>query len=166
MLRNDCSLFSRLFIACQTRKGNLPEFFRHENQPVPPALSKNGEMRTGQKSDLLHCLECVVGCDSSLVYEPRGEKFDDELPTTDDTGFMEVPDLRTEDILHGLEKASCLENPELKEDLLLACSLSSTHVTKTSARPKNAFAEVDARILDGAFIVQLLSPKTSRTFQE
>ena len=31
ILRNDCSLFSRLYIACQTRKGDQPEFFRHEN---------------------------------------------------------------------------------------------------------------------------------------
>ena len=33
------SLFSRLFIACQTRKGDLENFFAHENQPNPPSLS-------------------------------------------------------------------------------------------------------------------------------
>ena len=33
MLKNDCSLFSRLYIACPTREGNLEEFFKHENQP-------------------------------------------------------------------------------------------------------------------------------------
>ena len=39
-LRNDCALFSKLFIAWQTRKGDLDEFFRHENQACPPALSR------------------------------------------------------------------------------------------------------------------------------
>ena len=48
-LRNDCSLFSRLYIACQTRKGNLPEFFRHEKQPTPLSLSKLGEIRSGKR---------------------------------------------------------------------------------------------------------------------
>ena len=62
VLRNDCSLFSRLFIACQTRKGDLPEFFRHENQPTPPSLSKEGHLRSGRKAYLLKCLEsCVSG---------------------------------------------------------------------------------------------------------
>ena len=37
-LRNDCSLFSRLFIASQVRNGNLDEFFEH--QAYPPALSQ------------------------------------------------------------------------------------------------------------------------------
>ena len=57
VLRNDCSLFSWLFIACQTKKEDLPEFFRHENKPLPPSLSKLGDMRTGRKADLLKCLE-------------------------------------------------------------------------------------------------------------
>ncbi|KAJ8396338.1 hypothetical protein AAFF_G00019150 [Aldrovandia affinis] len=34
-LKNDCSLFSRLFIASQTRDGDLDEFFAHENQACP-----------------------------------------------------------------------------------------------------------------------------------
>ena len=36
--RNDASLFSRLYIACQVRSGNLEEFFKHENQSFPPSL--------------------------------------------------------------------------------------------------------------------------------
>lgn len=56
-LKNDCSLFSRLYIASQIRNGDLDEFFRHENQAYPPALSKLGSLRTGTKSDLLTCLE-------------------------------------------------------------------------------------------------------------
>jgi len=57
ILKDDCALFSRLYIACQSREGNLDEFFKYENQPYPPALAKNGEMRSGTKADLLSVLE-------------------------------------------------------------------------------------------------------------
>ncbi len=56
-LKNDCSLFSRLFIASQTRDGDLDEFFAHENQACPPSLSNMGKLRLGTKSDLVECLE-------------------------------------------------------------------------------------------------------------
>lgn len=56
-LKSDCRLFSRLYIACQAREGNLDEFFKHENSSSPPALSCNGKMRTGQKSELITCVE-------------------------------------------------------------------------------------------------------------
>ena len=57
-LKNDCSLFSRLYISCQTRGGNVDEFFRHENQRSPPSLSQNGNLYQGSKSELLtKCLE-------------------------------------------------------------------------------------------------------------
>ena len=56
-LKNDCSLFSRLYIACQAREGNLEEFFRHENQPFPPSLSVSGKLRHGKKSELIDCLQ-------------------------------------------------------------------------------------------------------------
>ena len=35
-LKSDVQLFSRLYIACQTRDGNLDDFFSHENQSFPP----------------------------------------------------------------------------------------------------------------------------------
>ena len=57
VLSNNCSLFSRLYIACQTRKGNLPEFLRHENQPPQPSLSKLGDKRIAKRADLQKCLE-------------------------------------------------------------------------------------------------------------
>lgn len=56
-LKNDCSFFSRLYIASQHREGDLDDFFKHENQPYPPSLSQFGKMRFGKKSDLLKCLE-------------------------------------------------------------------------------------------------------------
>ena len=57
VLKDNCTLFSRLYIACQSREGNPEEFFNNENQPYPPSLAKNGEMRSGNKADLLHQLE-------------------------------------------------------------------------------------------------------------
>ena len=56
-LKNDCNLFSRLYISCQTRSGDLDVFFAHENQATPPSLSMDGNLRLGSKADLLDCLE-------------------------------------------------------------------------------------------------------------
>ena len=40
-LKNNCSLFSRLYIASQVRNGNLDEIFKHENQAYPPYWSRD-----------------------------------------------------------------------------------------------------------------------------
>ena len=46
------------FTSCQTRGGNVDEFFRHENQRSPPSLSQNGNLYQGSKLELLtKCLE-------------------------------------------------------------------------------------------------------------
>ena len=55
-LKKSCQLFSQLYIASQVRDGDLDEFFRHENSSCPPALSKDNNVRSGTKADLLHCL--------------------------------------------------------------------------------------------------------------
>ena len=59
-LKKSCHLFSQLYIACQVRDGDLDEFFKHENTSFPPSLSKNGDLRSGSKSDLIGCLSEVV----------------------------------------------------------------------------------------------------------
>ena len=56
-LKNDVNLFSRLYIGCQNRDGNLEEFFQYENQAFPPAISDDVSIRLGAKSDILACLE-------------------------------------------------------------------------------------------------------------
>ena len=56
-LKKTCALFSRLYVSCQVRDGNMEEFFRHENQNYPPSLSKFGELRSGTKADLLGCFK-------------------------------------------------------------------------------------------------------------
>ena len=43
VLKDNCQLFSRLFISCQTRQCDLQEFFKHENQPTPASLSDSGK---------------------------------------------------------------------------------------------------------------------------
>ena len=60
-LKSDVGLFSRLYISCQTRDGNLEEFSYHKNQAYPPALSDCGKLHLRTKSDLLTCLRELEG---------------------------------------------------------------------------------------------------------
>jgi len=65
LIKSDAEFFSRLYIGCQAREGNLQEFlflFCHENQAYPPALSDCGYLYLDTKSDLLSCLQAVSGC--------------------------------------------------------------------------------------------------------
>ena len=64
--RNDVALFSRPYIGCQARDGNLEEFFRHENQVCPPALSDGESLRLGTKSNLLQCFEDFSSAQSEV----------------------------------------------------------------------------------------------------
>ena len=59
----DCQLFSKLYIGCQNREGNLDEFFSHENQGSPSSLSDGGRIRQGSKSDLIPCIEKMIETD-------------------------------------------------------------------------------------------------------
>ncbi len=69
-LQSDCTLFSRLFIACQTRDGNLDAFFKHENQSCPPSLSQHGKLRSCKKADLL---ECPDNCREARIESPPSD---------------------------------------------------------------------------------------------
>eukprot|EP00058_Branchiostoma_floridae_P021206 XP_002606696.1 hypothetical protein BRAFLDRAFT_72537 [Branchiostoma floridae] len=60
VLKEDCQLFSKLFISCQSRECDLQEFFRHENQQFPASLSEGGKLYTSQKSQLAAILESKV----------------------------------------------------------------------------------------------------------
>ena len=53
LLKSDCNLLSQLFISCQAQECDLPEFFRHENQSFPAALSDTGNLFPGKRSDLV-----------------------------------------------------------------------------------------------------------------
>ena len=67
-MKSDINLFSRMYIACQSRAGDMEKFFRHENHRWPPALAHNGNMRGSEnKSDIL------------MKLEPFASKVDDVL---------------------------------------------------------------------------------------
>ena len=57
LMKSYVELFARLYITCQTRDGNLEDFFQQENQAWPPALSDGGRLRLGTKSYILTCLD-------------------------------------------------------------------------------------------------------------
>ncbi len=54
-LKTNCTLFSRLYIACQARQSNLDSFFEHENQACPPSVVDMGQLLQGSKSDPMEC---------------------------------------------------------------------------------------------------------------
>ena len=60
ILKEDCFLFARLFIACQVRDGDLEDFFRDENQPWPPSLSDYGKLKGGEKANLSRVFRKVI----------------------------------------------------------------------------------------------------------
>ena len=97
LLKNDFSFFSRLYKSCQTRRGNVQEFFKHKNQRFPPSLSQNGSIRVVNKFvPLTKCLEplsvvpektlsveAVVVYGADLVYMLRpgtNKTFDEYAP--------------------------------------------------------------------------------------
>jgi hypothetical protein len=56
-LQNNVTLFAQLYIAVQSRDADLEEFFSHEVQSFPAALSEFGSLcLTSAKSDLLKCI--------------------------------------------------------------------------------------------------------------
>ena len=62
VLKDDCRLFSKLFISCQSRECDLLEFFKHENQSFPAALSGGGKLHSCQKSQLASIRERDITC--------------------------------------------------------------------------------------------------------
>ena len=56
-LKDDCTLFFRLYTAYQSREGKLQALFKHENHPWPPSLAQASRLREDQKSDLVKCME-------------------------------------------------------------------------------------------------------------
>ena len=59
-LKQDCQLYSSLYVACQNREGDLEEFLAHENHAYPPSLLIYGEMLSTDKSDMIKIFENLV----------------------------------------------------------------------------------------------------------
>ena len=71
-MKDDCQLFSRLFIACQSGQCDLKEFFMHENQSAPPSLSQNSCLNIGKNADRM----TVLKSDTNLPgTDPKADAF-------------------------------------------------------------------------------------------
>lgn len=82
-LKSDCSRFSSLYISCQTRDGDLDEFFAHENQACPPSLSSMIKLWLGTKSDIVGCLEKLVPESADISNSDVQQSCHDQMPTVD-----------------------------------------------------------------------------------
>ena len=82
-LCNNVKLFSQLYIANQGRKGDIDKFFLHENTAVPTSLAKDGKLHSGNKADLLGCLEdlSISMCDKPTVMGCTGCCFSELVQT-------------------------------------------------------------------------------------
>lgn len=68
VLKSNLNMFAQLYVALQNREGDMDEFFSHEVQSFPPALSEYGNIRLpSSKSDLLKCLKPSSCCDNDAV---------------------------------------------------------------------------------------------------
>ena len=57
-LRNDSNLFCKLYVASQSRPGDIESFFAHTNNKFPPSISEFGKLRPAKnKSEMLPCLQ-------------------------------------------------------------------------------------------------------------
>ena len=59
-LKKDVKMFAQLYIGTQVRGGDMEELFSYETRRDPPALAKNGEIRSGNKAELLTCFKDLV----------------------------------------------------------------------------------------------------------
>ena len=57
-------LLGQLYMTMHVREGNSGRLFEVDNADCPPSLSKHDVIRSGQKSDLLPCME--VDCPSDF----------------------------------------------------------------------------------------------------
>ena len=56
-MKSDCNFFSRLYLACQARDGDVNKFVCHGNYPCPLSLSLGGKLRLGSNADTLPYFE-------------------------------------------------------------------------------------------------------------
>ena len=56
-MKSDCNIFSRVYLACQERDGDVNKFVCHGNHPCPISLSVGGKLRLGSNADALPYVE-------------------------------------------------------------------------------------------------------------
>lgn len=85
-MKRGCALFSRLYISCQTRNGDLDEFFKHENQGCPPSLPDQGNLRLPKKKlELTECLQALTVPQSQMPRNVNVVIFDGAAVVNMDT---------------------------------------------------------------------------------
>ena len=160
-LKNDCSLFSRLYIACQSRDGDLENFFKHENQPWPPSLFKLGELRTGKKADIIRCLTSQGRNTATLAPSSEENVQDTSEPDDLDLSIDDLIDFSMcEELMDMTDPGNLLDAEDgmgFAEDIF-------DRICQTTNL--DDYPTVDAKVLDGAAIVQMLIPKVAKTFQD
>ena len=69
LMKDDCRLFSSLYIVCQTRAGDLDKFIAHENHSFPLSISKYGNLHKCSKSEFTSCSTSIIEppCESPAV---------------------------------------------------------------------------------------------------
>lgn len=95
-LKNDVSLFSRLYIVAKNRDCDMVTFFKHENQPFPQSISDNGKLWFSKKSDLLSFLPEDGQPEHPNIFDANiidGAVLVHLLPTTSVATFNEYADL-------------------------------------------------------------------------
>ena len=164
-LKDDVTLFSKLYIAAQDRESDLGNFFQHENHPYPPSLSDRGTLRTGTKSDLLSCLVPVprpipVVPEVASTSDSPGAAGTSDTPGADDE-TLDPCDFDDLDIDLN-DRVDVLEvSPDVLESL---SDIPTTLVDPvTDAEPPSSF---DVIVLDGMAVLHFLDPRGSSTFQE
>ena len=132
VLRDDCRLFSKLFISCQSRECDLLEFFKHENQSFPAALSDGGKLHSCQKSQLASILEREITCPdnkpnaTAIVID--GSALVNSLPPRAQRKFGEYATL---DVLLKVQSfCSTFNRTDIVFDVYLATSLKAETRTK------------------------------------
>ena len=95
-LQNNVALFGQLYVAMQSRDGNLEEFFAHEIQSFPPSLSDYGKLHLpSKKSDLLECINPSQDEESPVQFDCKildGAVTVHSLPTSAVTTFDDYAD--------------------------------------------------------------------------
>ena len=59
-LKNDVSLFIRLYFVNQLREVDMTIFFSRKNQLYPTSISDQGILRSSKKSDFIKCIKPSV----------------------------------------------------------------------------------------------------------
>ena len=82
-INSDRRLYASLYVACQSRQGDLGNFFSHENHAYPVSISEYGKLRKcSAKSDFLKCLEDLA--------EPCYEHPSVDMMVIDGAAFVNI----------------------------------------------------------------------------